>query len=259
MLVTLALALIAFFIWWFEGRRPIADMPLSERVLDYKVTLTNVAVTYGLSFVLPICSVHIVALFGGSFFKLRADTWYWYLTSLVIYVVAGDLYKYWMHRLFHAVPALWEIHSFHHSAEAVTMITGARHHWMEGAVGAFFPLLSILFLIPPEIVLVGSLIIFFPDGCSHINFRFSSGRFVMWINTSQYHRIHHSDRPEHMHKNFAGALPLWDILFGTAYRPAEDEFPETTGLPDGDKPKTIWEGLIWPFRKLRPALRIRGV
>jgi len=42
---------------------------------------------------------------------------------------------------------------------------------------------------------------------------------------------------------------LWDIIFGTAWRPAADEVP-STGLDDGDKPKTAWDGIVGPFRTL---------
>ena len=47
------------------------------------------------------------------------------------------------------------------------------------------------------------------------------GRFVSWIGNPQWHRIHHSLQPEHFDKNFAGLLPLWDILFGTFRNPRE--------------------------------------
>jgi hypothetical protein len=83
--------------------------------------------------------------------------------------------------------------------------------------------------------------------------RFSLGRFVMWINSPQYHRIHHSTRPEHFDKNFASLLPLWDTVFDTAWRPGKDEYPPT-GLPDGTKPQSIWEGIIWPVRTLIPKM-----
>jgi sterol desaturase/sphingolipid hydroxylase (fatty acid hydroxylase superfamily) len=62
-------------------------------------------------------------------------------------VVALDLYKYTFHRLQHAIPFLWAMHSFHHSANAVTFITGARHFWLERVLSdAFLPIMAILFL-----------------------------------------------------------------------------------------------------------------
>jgi sterol desaturase/sphingolipid hydroxylase (fatty acid hydroxylase superfamily) len=45
--------------------------------------------------------------------------------------------------------------------------------------------------------------------------------------------------PEHQDKNFADALPIFDIIFGTYHRPALDEFPHT-GLYSGEPPPTRW-------------------
>jgi len=47
------------------------------------------------------------------------------------------------------------------------------------------------------------------------------------IVTPQVHRIHHSVDPSHYNRNFADALPLFDILFGTYYRPQAQEFAAT--------------------------------
>ncbi|WP_189045150.1 sterol desaturase family protein [Aliidongia dinghuensis] len=225
------------------------NQPRAEVWLDYKLVAASVLIPYVLSSATAFSSSAILSAAGGGFFHLRADGW-WLAPSLVVYILAADLYRYWMHRLSHMIPALWQIHSFHHSAEAVTFVTGARHHWLDRVLNdAFFPFFPIVFQTPPEIVLIGNFIYFLPDGCAHLNVKFSLGRFVMWINSPQYHRIHHSTQPEHFNKNFAPLLPLWDIVFGTAWRPAKDEFP-STGLAGGEKPRTVWEGVVWPFRIL---------
>jgi sterol desaturase/sphingolipid hydroxylase (fatty acid hydroxylase superfamily) len=44
-----------------------------------------------------------------------------------------------------------------------------------------------------------------------------------------FHRWHHSREREAWDKNFAGVLPLWDILFGTYYMP-EGRFSENFGI-----------------------------
>ena len=155
---------------------------------------------------------------------------YWYFVSLVILVVITDLYTYTFHRFQHAIPFLWAMHSFHHSANALTLATGSRHLWMETVMtSAILPIIPILFQIPPDMLLIISLIHFFPDSCAHLNVRFPMGRMITWVNSPQWHRIHHSVLPEHRDKNFASVLPLWDILFGTAWIPKPDEYP-VTGL-----------------------------
>lgn len=225
------------------------NQPRREIWLDYQLVAVSLLLPWFLSSLTNATAGVLVSACGGGLIHLRADGW-WFAPSLAIFVVAGDFYRYWIHRLSHSVPLLWQLHSFHHSAEAVTFITGARHHWLDKVLKTgFLPLFAMVFKAPAELSLVGTCIYFLPDTCAHLNVRFSLGRYVMWINSPQYHRIHHSSRPEHFDKNFASILPLWDIVFGTAWRPAADEFPPT-GLADGDKPVDAWDGVVWPFRSL---------
>src|SRR5581483_9729570 len=52
-----------------------------------------------------------------------------------------DLFDYWMHRLFHAVPVLWRLHMIHHADPALDASTALRHHPLEFLVGSLFRLL----------------------------------------------------------------------------------------------------------------------
>jgi sterol desaturase/sphingolipid hydroxylase (fatty acid hydroxylase superfamily) len=222
---------------------------VSEIWLDYRLVFVNMCVNALLGKLAPFIAGLLIAACGGGFIHLRADGW-WLVPAVLVFLVFGDLYTYWYHRLSHIIPFMWAIHSFHHSAQAVTYATGARHHWLDVFIGsAFFPLFPIVFKTPPEVAVIGAAIMILPDRCAHLNVKLSLGRFALWINNPQLHRIHHSSQPEHFDKNFASVFPFWDILFGTAWRPGPDEFP-STGLGSGDKPSDAWEGLIWPFRSL---------
>jgi hypothetical protein len=147
------------------------------------------------------------------------------------------------------------MHSFHHSANAITFITGARHLWMERVLAsAVLPIMPVLFQIPPDMQFILSLIYFIPDTCAHLNVRFPMGRMITLVNSPQWHRIHHSAMPEHRDKNFASLLPLWDILFGTAWIPKADEYP-VTGF-DPPVRVSVVDSIIWPLRDVRlPATR----
>jgi sterol desaturase/sphingolipid hydroxylase (fatty acid hydroxylase superfamily) len=71
------------------------------------------------------------------------------------------------------------MHSFHHSANALTFVTGARHLWMERVMtSAVLPIMPILFQIPPGMLLILSLIHFFPDRCARLNVRFPMGMYI---------------------------------------------------------------------------------
>jgi len=56
-------------------------------------------------------------------------------------------------------------------------------------------------------------------------------------------------RPEHRDKNFAALLPLWDIIFRTAWIPARNEYSDT-GFDPPVRVDLI-DSIIWPFRHLR--------
>jgi sterol desaturase/sphingolipid hydroxylase (fatty acid hydroxylase superfamily) len=237
-----------------ERRWPIdPNLPRSEVIDDWKATGTNLLLSWLAGPLTAACSAAIVTAAGGGLIHLRTDGW-WYGVSAVGFILVADFYRYATHRLYHVIPCLWALHSFHHSAEALTFVTGARHHWLEKVLeGAFFPIIPILFSIPPEILIISGAIYFLPDGCAHLNVRFRLGRFVTWLNNPQFHRIHHSTQPEHLNKNFASLLPLWDILFGTAWVPRADEYPPT-GLVPGEK-VGIMTSIVWPFRRYLPQLQ----
>jgi sterol desaturase/sphingolipid hydroxylase (fatty acid hydroxylase superfamily) len=245
--ITSILAVLGLVARQIEKKWPIdPDLSHSDILADWKavgITLVLSALVEPFS---AVCAVAIVNAAGGGFIHLRTDGW-WYAVSLIGFVLVADLYRYGMHRLSHAVPVLWAMHSFHHSAEALTFVTGARHYWLERAIeGAFFPVLAILFKVPPDMVAVVGFIYFLPDGCAHLNVRFPLGRAITWLNSPQWHRIHHSTQPEHFNRNFASLLPLWDILFGTAWIPHGNEYP-ATGLVPGEKVGIV-DSIIWPFR-----------
>jgi sterol desaturase/sphingolipid hydroxylase (fatty acid hydroxylase superfamily) len=171
------------------------------------------------------------------------------LASFAVYLLTRDFLEYAWHRAQHAVPALWAMHSLHHSEESYNVMTGLRHFWAEAALKTIlvYPLLAILLDVPPAFPAIAGFIYFINHLCAHLNVRLTLGRFALWFMNPQYHRIHHSIEPQHIDKNFADLFPFWDVLFGTAVLPQPSEFPKT-GLIEGNKPKSLFEGLIWPLR-----------
>jgi len=227
----------------------------AEVAMDYQVSLANYLVVALLAPVSSACAVVVVnALGGGGFIDLEAGGALHWLGAVLVYLVMYDLYKYWVHRLEHMIPALWAMHSFHHSAERLTIITGLRHYWLLSFLTvAFFPLLQILFKMSPEAAMAVGVIYSLPDTAAHLNYRVPLGRFIVVICSPQWHRIHHSTQPEHFDKNFAGMLPVLDIIFGTAWVPKPDEYP-ATGLTPSDRCGLVGS-MIWPFRRWLPGRR----
>lgn len=234
---------------WLEKRWPIATTPASEVRDDWLAAIVSLFVPFLLNPLTSVCAATLLSWTGAGWIHLPTEGW-WYVLSMAVVVVTADLINYSVHRLQHAVPFLWAMHSFHHSASAITLITGARHLWMERVLfHSILPIMVILFEIPPSMVMIAGFIFLLPDGCAHLNVRIPMGRMITWINSPQWHRIHHSVQPEHHDKNFASLLPLWDIVFGTAWIPHRDEYPDTGLVPPVRV--DIIDSFIWPLRHLR--------
>ncbi len=187
-----------------------------------------------------------VMAMGGPLLYLKAQSVLGSIGLVIVYALYIDCAEYWFHRISHKVPFIWAVHSFHHSAERLTIVTGARHHWTEAVVLA--PLLFvtvILFQVPEHIMTLSLLLRKVPNGMQHLNYNIPWHRVGIWCNTPWWHRIHHSVEPAHLDKNFSVAFPIMDVIFGTAYYPAPNEYPKT-GLTPRKNPR-VWEGIIWPF------------
>ena len=246
-----SIPVIAAIVWgarFSERRFPVDSDHYSAKVgMDWKLAGVRIGISQLLGPVTGTCGIMLVNALGGGWIHLRSDGW-WFLLSFIVLIMTIDLWAYLVHRASHKFPVLWAMHSLHHSAEALSIVTGARHFWLEGIIGtAFLPVLGIIFKIPPEVVTTVAALYILPEGFSHMNVRLSLGRFALCLNNPQYHRIHHSVEPQHQNKNFCKTLPLFDVIFGTAWKPGKDEFP-MTGLDTREKPSGIVDGIIWPVR-----------
>ena len=60
------------------------------------------------------------------------------------------------------------------------------------------------------------------------------------------HRWHHAEETAATPCNFAGVFPVWDLLFGTFYLPAQH--PRTCGPGDTPVPSGLLRQLVFPFK-----------
>jgi sterol desaturase/sphingolipid hydroxylase (fatty acid hydroxylase superfamily) len=170
--------------------------------------------------------------------------------GLTAYLVAMDGGEYAFHRAQHRIPALWAMHSLHHSDPAVNVSTAPRHFWAEDLLktGSIYLVVALLLRVNPIVSGLYTLIAM-SNFFFHMNLRIGYGRFSFILNSPQYHRLHHSLEPEHRGRNFAAILPIFDVLFGGYYRPRPGEYPPT-GLYDADQPSGLIEAVLWPARVL---------
>lgn len=169
---------------------------------------------------------------------------------------ARDFFNYVQHRLDHLL--LWPIHAVHHSETELHAANGYAHPLQQLSQFAFItiPLSLVSFgdLLWP---LAASLTVAFQSMVIHSPLRVHMGPLRYLLVDSRFHRIHHSLEPRHFDRNYGTVFSIWDQLFGTAYFPAEDEWPDTgvEGLPP---PRTMWDYLTHPLRHL-PRYRDVGL
>jgi sterol desaturase/sphingolipid hydroxylase (fatty acid hydroxylase superfamily) len=169
------------------------------------------------------------------------------VAAMLLSAVIFDFFFYWFHRLEHASPVFWQQHLLHHSDEYMTVTTAGRGHFLEiFLIPTFVTLpMAILFKLPPVTIGVLSLVPFAWLYFVHANIRLGFGPLWWLLVSPDYHRIHHSLEPQHLDQNLANWFPVWDILFGTAWRPRPGENP-ATGVA-GVTVASIVEAYLLPF------------
>jgi sterol desaturase/sphingolipid hydroxylase (fatty acid hydroxylase superfamily) len=180
------------------------------------------------------------------------------LVSALIY----DFFFYWLHRLEHANAFFWQEHAVHHSDPFMSASTGARGHFGDAFLVPLFILLpmALLFKLPPISFAPLALVPFAYFYVTHMNVRLGFGPLWWLLVSPDYHRIHHSLDKKHFNKNFVLWFPVWDILFGTAWRPAKDEVP-ASGLAGVDLDR-LDRAFLFPFAawwKMLTAPKAAGI
>lgn|GEM_PF-6672321 len=163
-----------------------------------------------------------------------------------------------LHYACHRVPALWELHKIHHSAEEMTILTAQREH-------LFVNVLKNL-LVPLTLGLLGlnrgSIAVIFIFRQFLIHMQHSKidarwGQLGQLLITPHAHRIHHLNDVRYFNRNFGFDITLWDRIFRTHLRTVElsaEEMDARLGLGPQDfrDPRThltwqlgarAWEGL----------------
>jgi len=164
-----------------------------------------------------------LGVFGiTNLIAVKIISWAVWIQLLVMFIIR-DFIQFWVHRLLHLSPVLWEFHKVHHSVEQMGFAAHLRYHWMETVVYRFIeylPLAMIGFGIDDFfIVHIISLSI---GHFNHSNFSFNLGPLKYIINNPAMHIWHHAHEWPKGKKygiNFGISLSLWDYVFGTAVIP----------------------------------------
>jgi sterol desaturase/sphingolipid hydroxylase (fatty acid hydroxylase superfamily) len=153
-----------------------------------------------------------------------------------------------MHRLFHS-GKWWPFHAVHHSSKEVDWLASARVHPVNELLNLLAQASPVLLLgYDPTLTLSTAPFLTLYAILLHANVNWDYGPLRAWIASPVFHRWHHSDIPEARDKNFAGLLPVWDIIFGTYYMPKNTQ-PKTFGI-DAPMPKGFLGQIKEPFAVL---------
>ena len=163
-------------------------------------------------------------------------------------LLIGDLTGYWIHRAMHRIPWLWRIHAVHHSSERLNWLAAARVHPLETLIHRALSVAPVFLLgfSPGVVAFFAPFLAIYPIFI-HANVRFDYGIFRGIVASPWFHRWHHSSDPAALNSNYAGLLPVWDYLFGTAHI-TPGRRPENYGLAHGQMPDSVLRQLLWPFR-----------
>jgi alkylglycerol monooxygenase len=138
----------------------------------------------------------------------------WAVWSVAFLLV--DLAYYALHRYSHTVHVLWAGHVVHHSSEEYNLTVALRQSALHG-------IFSWVFFIP--LAMIGLPWTMFA-ACYALNLVYQfwihtreidklPAWLEAWLNTPSHHRVHHGVNPQYQDRNYAGALIIWDRIFGT--------------------------------------------
>jgi sterol desaturase/sphingolipid hydroxylase (fatty acid hydroxylase superfamily) len=172
----------------------------------------------------------------GPHAPARWPAWTVLALATVLQLLASELAYWFAHYCFHKVPALWEFHKVHHSAEVMTTLTELRQHPVEiiafmnligFSTGIVFGIMTYAFgpgvrpftLLNGNILLMAFLVTYGHLRHSHMWIAFT-GFAGCILQSPAHHQLHHSANPVHYDRNLGFALAVWDWAFGTLVVPA---------------------------------------
>ncbi|WP_419770339.1 MAG: sterol desaturase family protein [Candidatus Marinarcus sp.] len=177
----------------------------------------------------------LMAIFGYASFDLS------YGLVVTLYTLSififSDFTRYWVHRLLHSIPILWEFHKVHHSAKVLTPFTFYRVHPIENLLFGFRYSITVGVITGIFFYCFGAVLDFYTilgvnvvvfafnllgSNLRHTHVKLKYFTFLETILVSPYmHQIHHSTK--YFDKNYGGYLAIWDYWFKSLKKSHEVE------------------------------------
>jgi Sterol desaturase len=233
--------------------------PLKGYILILNIGLLGALAGSVLAAMVGTFVVALGGLLGLGWIDLRFSTGHGVGALIIAFLLSQliwDFFYYWLHRLQHESPFLWQEHKLHHMDEQFCASTSLRQHWLDSLLlgSAVTIPMAVLFKLDPLQGATGSSLGATWAAFVHANIRLHLGPVTFLLGNPQLHRIHHSRVQEHHDRNYAPFFPIWDILFGTYHHPKPDEYP-LTGVHDEKEVAGFWAAATLPFREWRKMFR----
>ena len=246
----------------FRYKNAVSQRPVVAR--DLMSTLMNVLVT---GTVMRMIFVPLVLflpeiLFGRTLFFGSMEQLGPFWLQLLLVVLLYSFLRYSVHRIQHAVPFLWELHSYHHGVTDLRASNTFVSHPIDYSLRNVLPPVILGFVgFDPVAILFGAGLLNASSTLSHCG----AGLHAGWLNyifvTPEVHRWHHSAKVPTGHRfsvNYGVGFALWDQIFGTYYLPVENGIPrqpERIGHPGGYADEGNYLKLFFLTRHLPDFLR----
>ncbi|HUL83220.1 MAG TPA: sterol desaturase family protein [Gammaproteobacteria bacterium] len=172
--------------------------------------------------------------------------------QLAAKIVLGDFLRYWLHRAAHTWTPLWRLHAVHHAPEKLYTTNVFRFHPAEKTLQFLCDTLPFM-LVGIGAEVLGYYFVFYAVSglFQHSNFDLRLGWLNYLVSGPEVHRWHHSRHVAESNHNYAHSFVVWDLLFGTYFRP-RDRTVEDLGLRSRDYPRRFLAQLGAPFARGAP-------
>jgi len=173
-------------------------------------------------------------------------------------IIVADLGYYLIHRMFHENPVLWRLHAIHHSIEEMDWLAAHRVHPIDQIMTRGLSLIiPYTFGFSTASIAIFFVIFGWHSYLKHSNVNLRFGALKWLLASPTYHHWHHANEEHAFDKNYAGQLPIFDIIFGTAIM-KEEHGPKRYGT-DTSVPDTFLGQLFLPISLLAARLKTSSV
>jgi sterol desaturase/sphingolipid hydroxylase (fatty acid hydroxylase superfamily) len=157
-------------------------------------------------------------LYSIAPFKFPADAWWTW--ALLFFV--DDFVYYWFHRISHESRFFWNFHVVHHSSRHFNLSVAGRQSWFSGiAHWIFYAPIMLMGFAPWMFALMHGFNLIYQFWI-HTKAIDQLGWMEHIFNTPSHHRVHHAINDKYLDKNYAGALIIWDKIFGSFVEETEE-------------------------------------